>query len=398
MGLNFGRITMKVENNEVNRNLQAIENKIRAKIARREQDLKDLDQHYDLRTEGIKTEGDIQAVKARDNNQKHLIQIADEYQQRIGEYSANVKETNNRLEQEQLMLKANQQDRLQAVENEFSLSLEEEHARNQNYLQDLDFETQMGMGNITNKANSQIQAHTRDTRGLMNKRISENKNKLNDAERAFSDKLEQANSDYQMRSSNASIEHKMNINKLIGEQNKQFQALEANHNFHMNTSKQYFQNLMQQSAEAHNKKYKDLITNQQAVIARLQKQFKGEIDNLVEKNSAYKANLVDKMENDFYQMTKLDPHIQEHAKSYIISLEIPEYEKESVSLNANEKNITLTIARRYNEKLEEPDGVTNESKRSELITKRFSVDNLVNNKKIDQKYEDGILYFKVMKA
>ena len=177
MGLNFGRITMKVENNEVNRNLQAIENKIRAKIARREQDLKDLDQHYDLRTEGIKTEGDIQAVKARDNNQKHLIQIADEYQQRIGEYSANVKETNNRLEQEQLMLKANQQDRLQAVENEFSLSLEEEHARNQNYLQDLDFETQMGMGNITNKANSQIQAHTRDTRGLMNKRISENKNK-----------------------------------------------------------------------------------------------------------------------------------------------------------------------------------------------------------------------------
>ncbi len=389
---------MKIENNEANQQLKRLENQVRSKIAQKENDLQAMDAFYKKKAQDIKSEGIGQTIRARENNQQQLMLAADEYQKTIDDYSTSIKETNERLEKEQELLKLNQEDRLRSSDNEFQLFAAKKRDQNQDYIRDFDLETETDLNKMTSKANIAIQKQTRDVKNLVNKRAYDNENKIKDAEKNYEEKLRVTKNEYKDMATNATLEQRDHLNELVANQTKEFKELEYGHKFKMDNSREHFQSLMQQSSSSYNKKYKDMIENQQAVLARLKKQFSKEINELVDQNSSYKNIVSKKIQNEFYQLTKIDPQINEYEKSYVISIEIPDYEKDNVTLHANNKDLSISINRRYDNKVEAEDGSTNESKRSEIITKKFSVESLVNNKKIDQKYEDGILYFRIFKA
>jgi len=57
----------------------------------------------------------------------------------------------------------------------------------------------------------------------------------------------------------------------------------------------------------------------------------------------------------------------------------------------------MTLTRKYTDSLDAEDGSNNKSTKTELYSKEFSTKEILNPKSITQKYENGVLTFKILK-
>jgi HSP20 family molecular chaperone IbpA len=90
--------------------------------------------------------------------------------------------------------------------------------------------------------------------------------------------------------------------------------------------------------------------------------------------------------------------MKETPDSYIVSLKVPEHERENITISPRNRYIKITYHRKHSDRVEEQDGSSHTSKRTELMTKQFPTEAILNSKGVTQKYEDGVLKFKVLKA
>ena len=86
-------------------------------------------------------------------------------------------------------------------------------------------------------------------------------------------------------------------------------------------------------------------------------------------------------------------------KHVFISLPVPEHEKETVALYAQDRDINLTLSRRYQDETRDAlTGIENKIGRSEMLTEKFKVEAIVDSKNITKKWDQGILTFTLPKA
>ena len=118
---------------------------------------------------------------------------------------------------------------------------------------------------------------------------------------------------------------------------------------------------------------------------------------MLEKNSSQKRVIANQNEDQFYRIETLNPTIVDSPKDFLVSLAVPEHEKENVHLSVHGRNVKMTLTRKYSEFIEAKDGTIDKSNRNELFSKEFPSKDLLNQKQVVQKYEDGILTFKIQK-
>ena len=145
-------------------------------------------------------------------------------------------------------------------------------------------------------------------------------------------------------------------------------------------------------------KYSAMVEGHDQVMSNLKNRFEGELSGAIADLAKSRQEIDSKEADPFYSVTKLEPMLAEDEKSYIISIAVPEHERDLVNLAADDRQIKLSLARRFQERVESPDGKVDKTMRSEQHTKIFNVAQLVDQTKITQKYQDGLLSYKIMKA
>lgn len=78
-------------------------------------------------------------------------------------------------------------------------------------------------------------------------------------------------------------------------------------------------------------------------------------------------------------------------------MNIPEHEKENVHLSVHGRGVKMTLTRKFTDTLEDKDGSVNRSTRNELYSKEFPSKDILNPKLVAQKYEDGVLTYRIQK-
>ncbi|MBI2520454.1 MAG: hypothetical protein HYV97_08545 [Bdellovibrio sp.] len=159
-----------------------------------------------------------------------------------------------------------------------------------------------------------------------------------------------------------------------------------------------FKTLLNQQREIFLNRYNALKAANDRVINHASSKLAGGLDDLQAKLIHEKELIEVKGKDPFYHPTFLQPKIEDAGKYYLVHLEMPEHEKEFVMFNANQRTLKLSFTRKMAQNFQMEDGSLNKSNRSELVTKEISVPEIVDAKTVKQKYENGVLTFRVLKA
>jgi len=133
------------------------------------------------------------------------------------------------------------------------------------------------------------------------------------------------------------------------------------------------------------------------ILNKVQHEFNKSVNEIKDKTAKEKDLVANRSVDQFYNITELNPTLTENEKEYIVSIQIPEHEKDDVELYPSERQIRLTVTRRYDDNFTAEDGSLNRTKRSEVISKTFPTSSLMNSKKVSKMYEDQTLHFKIAK-
>ena len=164
----------------------------------------------------------------------------------------------------------------------------------------------------------------------------------------------------------------------------------------MKKAQDYYKQLLKTNHERFQRKVANLDSAHKEVLENIEQKFKNEIHNLLVNNQEQKKLVEDKSQDSFYHMKTINPEIVDQEKHYFVSIKVPPYEKENVTLAPRDRTLRLSFNRRFAERVENENGYL-KSRRSEILVRELHVPELTDPHSVAQKYENGILTFKVAK-
>jgi HSP20 family molecular chaperone IbpA len=384
---------MKVDNDI----LKEMDNKIRKKINLKEQELEKIDKIYDKRIEQANSLADDKYVDVLDRNKQRIVVANQEYEDKLKNYQDSLAktkidtETNEQkaldlTKEKQHILKDQSEEKYSKIYNNARDTQDELFEKSQNDARQLDKKSRLEKiaheGHAKQELASFASALQQNTRGQ-----EENlKSQLGSEQAAMAHTLTQNKMDTQIRLTESTIK-----NKRIEDEQKRVQEEK------LKLLDQYQSNLVKQKQSDFQVRYQKMSEEHQAILNNLTAKLAKTTQEALAANAVDKKAITDLNNDPFYRLEILKPKVSEDAMNYYVHLEVPEHEKENVHLMAHGREIRITMSRKYTSSLDDTDGSTNRTSKTQLYSKDFPTDDLTNPKNITQKYENGVLSFKVAK-
>ena len=194
------------------------------------------------------------------------------------------------------------------------------------------------------------------------------------------------------------LEHQDNTSKLLLGQRHETTTRKILHQEKLKTTEDHQNEQIKSKKKAFEEKTQAMEKDHLSVLTLIKERFAKRLNDVKEGFSKKKAMVESKNSDPFYNVGKIAPTLKEFPDSYIVSMKVPEHEKENITISPRNRYIKITYHRKHSDRVEEVDGTTNTSKRTELMTKQIPTTDILNPSGVTQKYEDGILNFKIKKA
>lgn len=387
-------------NNDANQSkeyLAKLNTGLRDRIAVKEKEIESVNELYKKRIENQKEVNEDQYLSTQDQHQQKIAAVAKDYETKLQEYRSNLEKTKNKLSEEENNLKNT---------NEITLhnaKVGAEERFNDLYRSFDDNQNQMQFAN-----NNKLR--------LLDSQTKNEINRLKSKSEFETSKLEHAqNLDYSKRQN----EFELRTEGLLKDQNNQLRLQEDQfkEKFQQQNTEQkrladektriysdritymdkFHQNLMTQKENDFKIKYQNIVSQHEDILKNIQDKFANEVRELQNTTAKEKSNITNKSDDDFYRIKTLNPRISDLGKEMLVELPVPEHEWENVHLSVQGRNLKMTVGRKYSDEATDDLGNRNKSSRSELFSREFMVKDLLNPKALTQKYEDGIVKFKIAK-
>jgi HSP20 family molecular chaperone IbpA len=194
------------------------------------------------------------------------------------------------------------------------------------------------------------------------------------------------------------LDHKDSTSKLLMGQRNETESRVVLHKKKVETLEDHNKEQVKSKQTAFELKTQRMEKDHLNLLALMKDRFTTRLNDLKDSFSKKKQMVENKNSDPFYNVGKLSPTMKETPDSYIVSLKVPEHERENITISPRNRYIKITYHRKHSDRVEEQDGSSHTSKRTELMTKQFPTEAILNSKGVTQKYEDGVLKFKVLKA
>ena len=367
------------------------------KIAAKEAELKQIKLmgKKEIEAAHIQKENDLADIHTR--NQIELAEAAGSKQEKLDKFNKELKDNQARLEKEYQNLTSTNRQKIESMNQRFN---ERYHSQFQASAEKADA--------IKEKTNYEIQKiQLENDQEVINKQFA-TKKVIDDLNRSGDLKIKKTNKDFKSLQDQQKIEQaKMQSQSKLSHEEKMRGIFKKNmiektyhtnrHAMELQSDQKLHQEKLKSEKQSFEQKYKKLQEDHNLILARVKNQFSVDLQNLIKSKTDARASITEKADDPFYHIGKLNPIIQELPDAYIISLEVPAHEKENVQLSSNERQLNLSMGRRFQGNIEDQDGSINKAKRSEVYTKHFFVKDIVDPSKVEKSYEEGILKLKIAK-
>lgn len=378
--------------------LKKLDSELKNKIAERQAEIDNIKKLYDKKVDQQEQLGEIAYLNKIDQNNTRLVEANKDYEQKLKSYNDNLEKTKLSLAQEEEHYRDSNKQQLTNLKNQNEdvyKSTYSNAARNQD---DLEFKSQNELKKLTDHTRSDRIRLEDKSRQELNA-LAFNYNQKNFiSENEFQTKLREDMKTHQDLVNQSKEDFKKNID-LTTEKNKRLE----NEKIRVQESEltfldKYHKNLIEQQNADFKTRFEAMNKEHERILSDLKNKLNKDIQKITVANSKVKQNLENKSHDDFYKIEKLNPEISDAGKYLIITLNVPEHEKENVHLIAHNRELKLTLSKKFADIVEDDDGSTNRSSKTQLYSKEFKTADILNGKKITEKYEDGVLTFKIEKA
>jgi HSP20 family molecular chaperone IbpA len=389
---------MKVdESNYLKDHYQKLVKEQRNKALKQEKEIKRIDQFYEKEKEAKRASGEEEVFDIDLRNNEMISKKHKEYEDKLNNYKNHLTDTKVELDkQKKAIVGFNQQEilDLKEVHDEKYQEEYDKAVKNSKLAQEYFVNRRDEVSDETDTAINDLEANSLKR---VNTLSYQNENKIKGAKSDF-ERREKNEGDLHRR---LMVQNKaQHEREMLALKKKNFSNLSFVKDQHLNSLKKEKSQANQrkiQEEENFNRKYSAMITNHQNILNRIESQFQSDMHNITKSNESEKKRVQEKLDDDFYRVSSVDVNVEEDEKSYFLSMKIPEYERDLVSLSGDERTLRLTLGRRFKDEYTDEEGRTNMSKRSEVFSQTIPVKQIIDANKIIQTYNDETLTFKVAK-
>ncbi|MBP9679939.1 MAG: hypothetical protein KBD76_00925 [Bacteriovorax sp.] len=363
----------------------------------KEAEIEKLKQIYDQKIAETSELGEEKYVSALKRNEERIIGATKDYEEKLNSYKENLSQTQKNIAQEELALKNEHEEKMRSARSQNINNIHDQFRNAKESQEAVESQIDNTVKLIADKSRAEKNHLERNAQFELNALSTEYNHKEINNEKNFRAQVEaniKAHEEevrLQRDELKTSMSKTMQQGKRLEQEKVQVQKDELT--FLENHQKE----MISQKDADFKVRYENIVKEHDATIAEIKSHLEHDIRKMISDTSAQKRMIANKKDDKFYRIETLHPTVQETAKAYFVSLKVPEHEKESVHLSVHGREVKMTMTRKYTESLKEEDGTINKSTKNELYSKEFSSKDILNPKLMTQKYEDGVLTYKIQK-
>lgn len=377
--------------------LSKLNSGLKDRIAVKEKEIESINNLYAKKIENQKEINEDQYLATLDQHQQKMAAVAKDYENKLEEYRSNLEKTKTKLSDEETNLKNTNQITLHNTKvngeerfNDLFKNLEDNQNQmqfeNNNKLRLLDDQTKNSITQLKSRS-------AYETSKLEHAKNLDFAKRQNEFELRSDGLLKDQNNQLRLQED----QFKEVFKKQNAEQQRLADEKTRIYSDRLTYMDNFHQNLMTQKENDFKVKYQNIVKQHEEILKEIQHKFDEEVRSLQNSTSQEKSNITTKSNDDFYRIKTLNPRVSDLGKEVLIELPIPEHEWENVHISVQGRNVKMTVGRKYSDEATDDIGNRNKSSRSELFSREFTVKDLLNSKALTQKYEDGIVKFKIAK-
>lgn len=366
-------------------------------ISSKQKEIDSLDKMYDEKKINERYVGEAELLDIRDRNQSEIAEQLNLKQQRLSNIKKSFDDSKMKLDQEKEILTNTHKQKIEDLNSVYDNKYKDRFSEANSVAEEINDQTHQTIRQLESQTNERISQSTFENKLRADEKSIENTQKLADQEKVHNIQQNTAVKNYSRKSAELMMEHE---DMLLDQNYKQLSErnnLQIIHQRDIENKTEQHKDLLLQEDKSFKQKYEAITTQHRNVLERIKDRFSKQISGLVNSQMKTKSMIENKSDDDFYKIKELNPTLTDLEDSYEISLDVPEHEKENVRLTAHNRDITLSLTRKFSDSVESEDGSQNQSSRSEIFKKKITSTDLLNSREITQNYNEGRLTFNIKK-
>jgi len=371
---------------------------LRDQVVVKQKELERVKEHWDAKIENEKAVGTEKHLLQHDLNDQKIAQSIKEREDRLLEVQNQFKKTQDLLEKEKQTLSQDHQHKME----DLTLVYDDKYKYNFEKAQDQ-------IQQINEHTNSVIQKQRSDADWKVVEAGLQAQDRTTAAVQQTQQKINDQNFDQSKVLRATTQAHGVELSRLKLEQAQAKEDELKRHDLHLQHyqkqlqsevafNDQKHQHLLAQQKEVFETRYKQMMAEHEALMENTKTALNYEINKLKTDLTSRKQQVENKQDDQFYQLAQLNPIVEDLGDSYMVTLPLPEYERENLTVVPTGRNLKLSLTRKFKDEVTDPDGTQNKSSRSEILTKTMQVNDLMNPRTMKQIFEEGLVKIKVEKA
>ena len=170
--------------------LKRMNHGLEKKIASKEQEIKQVDELYDNKLAAAKTEGEREYMQGLDRNNQRLVGETKNYEEKMQGYQNQLKKAQDTVEKEQEALKGSHREKLADLKDQMEINFQDQYLSSEEAQREIQSSTQDAVKEIATKSKIEKMAMESNAQYEINALSSDFNQKAATGERNFRDKLD----------------------------------------------------------------------------------------------------------------------------------------------------------------------------------------------------------------
>ncbi len=367
-------------------------------IQQKKVEIEKIKENYNQQSKDQRIIGAEKLDAIRDQNQMAILETLDHKEARLTDIKKSLEETQKQFSKQENFSKNQFDNNISAIRDNYQQQLEYVHEKAREELADTtDIVNELAQ-KIKYDNEDLIIEETAKAKTIANEMAVRNDGFISNVDKQFKRQVASLEKENKVQVKGLEKDQRQEMSRLKSEH---FQKLSQNNTFNQNelkAQKAFHEDTVKGRKDAFESKYATLQKEHQSLMGRLKAKIDEELNSLKTYYTKARETISNKAEDQFYNITKIEPQIKQDEKFYYFSIEVPKHEEPTVHINAQERNITVTQNRRFDQRVEE-NGDVFKSKRSESLIKEFKVPDILDGAKVTRNYdeENATLTYRIAK-
>jgi len=377
--------------------LQAARQKRNDMVKSQNKEIESIKEKFNKQVKALQKEHEQQITNVRNRNHMDVVQAYRDKEEKLQKASIDLSETKKALADLKKNFEFQNEQQMVQKQALFEKTFEEKNSSNVARLQDL---------------NTDAEDMIADARfNIQNRLVDINTDhhlKIKNLTHGNTDAITDLTDRYAQRMNSTKLANEQKLFNQAKDYKRKNEDMQNTHNKMMKLTKDRNLDEFTREVEMHkqsisgekkdfDRKYGALLKTHKEMLENLEQLAQERVKSLKSSFSKVQGSISDKAQDDFYRVKTLAPTISSNEKSYTISLQIPDHEKDNVQISTKNRDVKLTLTRRFSDNVEHQDGAKSESQKFETLTKKFTVADILSPTKIVKTYDGGTLRFTIDK-